>query len=135
VVAAIVGPLRSVARRRVAKGGVAPTIPRWLARWAFCNGMDREQREFALQNLCPDSAGVIGERVRRQQTAVPSTWVLTTRDRALRPRRQRRFIANLGGVDEVVEIDACHDVMIEKPAELGRLLLRLIAPSGCDRDS
>ncbi|PRE08850.1 hypothetical protein C6P92_26445, partial [Burkholderia multivorans] len=55
--------------------------------------------------------------------AVPMSWVLTKRDRALRPKLQRRFIANLGGVDEVIELDTCHDAMISKPVELAQIIL------------
>jgi hypothetical protein len=45
------------------------------------------------------------------------------RDHSLRPPLQREFIANLGNVDEVVEIDTCHNVMLSEPDELARVLL------------
>ena len=54
---------------------------------------------------------------------LPTTWVLTQQDNSLRPPLQREFIANLGNVDEVVEIDTCHNVMLSEPGRLATLLL------------
>jgi pimeloyl-ACP methyl ester carboxylesterase len=55
--------------------------------------------------------------------APPVTWILTTRDGAVSPALQRRSIAALGTVDEVVEVDAPHDVMVSDPDELADILL------------
>ena len=54
---------------------------------------------------------------------LPTTWVLTVRDHSLRAPLQREFNANLGNVDEVVEIDTCHNVMLSEPDELASVLL------------
>jgi len=54
---------------------------------------------------------------------VPRSWVLTTRDRALPVGRQRGFIRNVGGVDEVIPLDAAHEVMFTHPAELAATLV------------
>jgi hypothetical protein len=68
---------------------------------------------------------VAQERVSRRDlpTQIPRSWVLTRRDRSLRPRQQREFMANLGGVEEVIEIDSCHDVMIRAPRRLAEVLI------------
>ena len=49
--------------------------------------------------------------------------MLTLRDKSLPPRQQRRFIENLGGVDEVIELDTCHNAMISMPDELAAILV------------
>ncbi|WP_322754203.1 hypothetical protein [Frankia sp. Cas3] len=59
---------------------------------------------------------------------VPCTWILTLRDRSLPPRKQRRFIDDLGGVGEVVELDTAHDAMISAPRELAALLAERAEP-------
>lgn len=107
-----------------ARGVPIPTMPGALAALWFCNGMTREQRRFSLARLCPESPTVMAERVDRSALPreIPRTWIITLRDRALTPRAQRRGIENLG-VDETVEIDACHNAMISAPGELAEILL------------
>jgi pimeloyl-ACP methyl ester carboxylesterase len=96
------------------------TMPRWVARRMFCNGMTPEQEAFTLGGLVPDAPALASERVDRSDLSpdIPRSWVLTLRDRSLSPKQQRRFVANLGGVDEVIELDTCHNAMISAPDEL-----------------
>jgi pimeloyl-ACP methyl ester carboxylesterase len=54
---------------------------------------------------------------------VPRTWILTTRDRALSNKSQQASIAALGRVEDVIPIDACHDVMFSHPERLAQVLL------------
>lgn len=117
------GPLAWFARRG-AKSGKPTKVPRFAARYAFCNGMSAQQREFALSRLYEESARIPGESVDRSALPddVPRTWILTTRDRALSHKSQQASIAALGGVREVIPIDACHDVMISHPEQLAQLL-------------
>ena len=118
------GPLKVMAGRAVRKGGVAKPVPSFLARRFFCNGMTAQQRQFALRHLHPDSAGISGQPVSRAglPREIPRTWILLLADRSLPPSKQRGFIENLGGVDEVVEMDTCHNAMISEPEALARLL-------------
>jgi pimeloyl-ACP methyl ester carboxylesterase len=82
--------------------------------------MTPEQR--AQVHLYPDAASVTIENVQRDPAPAPTTWILTLQDRALPPAKQRSFIENLGGVDELVEIDSGHDVMISEPEQLAAML-------------
>ena len=118
------GPLAWFARRG-AKSGKPTKVPRLAAWYAFCNGMTKEQREFALSRLYPESACIPSAPVDRSTLPddVPRTWILTTRDRALSEKSQRVSIAALGGVQDVIPIDACHDVMISHPGRLAQILL------------
>ncbi len=99
-------------------------LPRPLARALFCNGMSREQTRFVTDRLVPEAGWLVREPVPGPRPgAPPVTWILTTRDRAVSPALQRRTIAALGTVDDVVEMDAPHDVMVSDPGELASVLL------------
>ncbi|WP_395310168.1 alpha/beta hydrolase [Mycobacterium sp. AMU20-3851] len=111
-------------RRRGRNVPPGPT-PRWWATYAYTNGMTRSQRTFSLDRLVDESSGVIHEAVSRADMPgeVPRTWILTSRDRALSPRCQRKSIAALGGVQTLIEIDTCHNLMISEPERLAELLV------------
>lgn len=99
-------------------------MPRPLARGLFCNGMSAEQTSFVTERLVPEAGWLARERIPAPgRWSPPVTWVLTTRDRAVPPALQRRTIAALATIDEVVEIDAPHDVMVSHPQELAKDLL------------
>jgi pimeloyl-ACP methyl ester carboxylesterase len=118
------GPLAAFARF-AARGGRPFKVPTVAARYAFCNGMTRQQRRLAISRLYTEAARIPAEPVDRTgfPDDVPRTWVLTTRDRALSQKSQRASISALGGVHEVIPIDACHDVMFSNPGQLSRILL------------
>jgi pimeloyl-ACP methyl ester carboxylesterase len=118
------GPLAWFARRG-ARVGKPMKVPRLAAQYAFCNGMTPEQRRFTLSRLHPESARVPAEPVDRSglPADVPRTWILTTRDRALSVASQRASIEALGGVETLIQIDACHEVMISHPQRLAQILV------------
>jgi pimeloyl-ACP methyl ester carboxylesterase len=124
VVDTLGGPLAPLARIGPRINRLA-TIPKTAARLAFCNAMSREQRRYALSRLCPESAQVIIEPVDRSDlpAEVPRTWIMTLRDRALSLRQQLRCITSLGGVDTLVCLDTCHDLMYSEPERLAAILL------------
>jgi pimeloyl-ACP methyl ester carboxylesterase len=124
IVDTLSGPL-AIFARYAARGGRAFKVPRVAARYAFCNGMTQEQRKLTLSKLYPESACIPGEPVDRSAlpVGVPRTWILTTRDRALSQKSQRASIAALGGVQEVIPVDACHDLMFSHPERLAEILL------------
>jgi hypothetical protein len=99
-------------------------MPKAAARFAFCNGMTRDQRRLALSRLCLESPNVIFERADRSDMPddVPRTWIMTLRDRALSGRQQRAAIDSLGGVDTMICLDGCHDVMFSDPSGLATIL-------------
>ena len=118
------GPL-AVFARRAARIGRPMKIPAPAARWAFCNGMTPAQRRLTMSKLHAESARIPGEPVDRSglPSDVPRTWVLTTRDRALSVASQHASIAALGGVDTVIAVDACHELMFSHPEQLAEILL------------
>ena len=122
------GPLGWYARRnarRFIERGVPGTLPTGWAKLAFCNGMTRSQRRFTAARFCPEAATVLLEPVDRSAMPddVPRTWIIAARDRALSARTQRKCIATLGGVQTVISIDACHDLMISAPEKLATALV------------
>ncbi|BBZ48026.1 alpha/beta fold hydrolase [Mycobacterium parmense] len=118
------GPL-AVFARRAARIGRPMKIPTPAARWAFCNGMTPAQRRLAMSKLHAESARVPAEPVDRSglPADVPRTWILTTRDRALSVASQHASIAALGGVETVIPVDACHEVMFSHPERLAQILI------------
>ena len=124
VVDTLPGPLGWYARRYIERGGVA-TLPNSLAAWVFCNGMNREQRRFNIDRFHAEGPAVVVEKVDRagMPDDVPRTWILTLRDRALSQRAQHSSIEALGGVQTVIPIDTCHNLMVSQPALLAELLV------------
>jgi pimeloyl-ACP methyl ester carboxylesterase len=110
---------------RLAVSRARGELPLWMARRMFTNGMTPQQRAFSLSALIPDATTLAFEPVDRSALPerIPRSWVLTLRDKSLPPRQQRRFIENLGGVNDVVELDTCHNAMISMPDELAAILL------------
>jgi hypothetical protein len=49
--------------------------------------------------------------------------ILTLRDHALFRRTQLRSIAALGGVQTLIPVDTCHDLMISEPRLLAEILI------------
>ena len=123
VVQTLRGPLVPLARSAGRIHRSYP-MPRAIARFAFCNGMTREQRVLALSRLCLESPNVIFERADRSDLPgeVPRTWIMTLADRALSVRQQLDAINSLGGVDTMICVDACHDVMFSSPRWLATTL-------------
>jgi hypothetical protein len=112
------------AKRNVQKG-VSATLPTAWATIAFCNGMTRAQRRFALARFCPESPSMVLENVDRSGMPddMPRTWILTLRDRALSVKTQRNCIAALWGVQTLIEIDTCLCLMISEPKRLSEILV------------
>jgi pimeloyl-ACP methyl ester carboxylesterase len=124
VVDTLRGPLAPLARSAGRIERKSFPMPPALARFAFCNGMTREQRRLTLSRLCMESPNVIFEPADRGDMPddVPRTWIMTLRDRALSTRQQLTAIESLGGVDTMVCLDGCHDVMYSDPAGLATIL-------------
>ena len=103
---------------------VSKPLPNWFASWVFANGATEQQKAFVHSCLCSESPKVTVEPVDRSDyPSVPTTWILPLRDRAVKPSLQRQFMRNLGRVDEIVELDDCHNVMVTNPNAVANVLL------------
>jgi len=124
----IPGPLGWYARRESAtkaREGKAASLPSAWAMFTFCNGMRRAQRQFIRERFYPESPSVVLERVDRSDMPadVARTWILTGRDRTFSAKAQRRCIDALGGVQTLIELDTCHDLMVSEPERLAEILV------------
>jgi pimeloyl-ACP methyl ester carboxylesterase len=124
VVDVLRGPLAPLARLGVSTNK-SFGMPTAAARFAFCNRMSHDQRAYALARIYGESSRVIAEAVDRRDLPdeVPRTWIMTLRDRALSVRQQRGCISALGGVDTLICIDTCHDLMYSEPGRLAEILI------------
>ena len=125
IVDTLVGPLAWYVRRAVRLRRPPATTPDVMTTLLFCNGMTSAQRRFALSRIHPEATTLIVEAVDRSDLPddIPRTWILTLRDHALFRRSQLRSIAALGGVQTLIPVDTCHDLMISEPALLAEILL------------
>jgi pimeloyl-ACP methyl ester carboxylesterase len=105
VVHTLRGPLAPLARsaRWLPKTFEMPSA---AARFAFCNGMTRDQRRLVVSRLCRESPNVIFEPVDRSDLPedVPRTWIMTLQDRRL------------------LCLDSCHAAMVSDPGRLASIL-------------
>ncbi len=86
--------------------------------------MTRAQRQFNRLRFHAESPSHLRQgRPIRLPDEVPRTWILTLRDRALSVASQRRSIAALGGVQTMLPMDTCHNLMVSEPTLLAELLL------------
>ncbi len=125
IVDTLVGPLAWYVRRAVRLRRPPAMMPNVLSALIFCNGMTREQRHLTLSRVHPEAVTLIAEPVDRSDLPgdVPRTWILTLRDHALFRPTQLRSIAALGGVQTLIPVDTCHDLMISEPAVLAEILI------------
>jgi pimeloyl-ACP methyl ester carboxylesterase len=135
IVDTLAGPLAWYVRRAVRLRRPPATMPNVLSALIFCNGMTRAQRRFTLSRIHSEAVTIIAEPVDRTDLPddVPRTWILTLRDHALFRRTQLRSIAALGGVQTLIPVDTCHDLMISEPRLLAEILIdrcRLRSPAG-----
>jgi pimeloyl-ACP methyl ester carboxylesterase len=122
---ALTGPFAPIARLSSRRKSPARPLPARFSAALFGNGMTADQRQFMIDRLCLESAALSRVRVDRSAmpAEIPRTWILTLRDRALSIAQQRGSIARLGGTEEIVALDTCHDAMISEPDALAGILL------------
>ena len=100
-------------------------LPLAMSRWMFCGGMTAEQRAFSQSLNMRESPAIIREPVDHSvlPSSIPRTRIRTLRDRVLPVKHQCEFMRIIGGVDEVLDLNTCHDAMISMPDELAVVLL------------
>ena len=117
-------PMNYVAWFAAKTTSISKPLPNWFASWIFANGATKAQQQFTHSCLCNESPKVTVEPVDRSDYPdVPATWILPLRDRAVNVALQRTFIENLGRVDEVLEVDTCHNAMVSEPVAVAKILL------------
>jgi hypothetical protein len=99
--------------------------PGWLVRFAYLNGVPRARRGFMVGKLYAESPCILAENVSREgmPDEVPRTWILTSRDRTISVKMQRKGIEAIGGVQTLIPIDTCHLLMVSEPERLASILV------------
>jgi hypothetical protein len=109
------------------RGPIIETVPFLITRFIFGNKASRAQRAEIRRSLCPESTALITEVPKAPSLSnIPAGWVLPTHDRALPPRMQRTFMAHLDALDQVVTIDAGHEVLITHPGPLAERIWAML---------
>ncbi|MFD5553542.1 alpha/beta fold hydrolase [Streptomyces sp. NPDC127068] len=107
---------------------------RRLLRDAFYTDVDQGLADAAMGLLTPDAPAGIARGTTRLTTdgwgSVPRTYVVCTRDRALPPALQRKFIADADAAfpenpTSVVELDAAHSPFLSMPERLADVVAGL----------
>jgi pimeloyl-ACP methyl ester carboxylesterase len=121
----VISVLMAVIARRNAKRGGPYEVPPIAPRFMFLNGVPRARRRFMAGRLHPESSQLPVEKVSRRGMPgdVPRTWILTRRDRTHPVREQLASIEAIGGVQEVIEMNTCHGLMVSEPERLAEILV------------
>ena len=100
-------------------------LPRSVIYNYLCNGMDPMEVVHSLGRFGPLPARVLTTKVALDQPepVVPGTYVVLTQDKLLPPEAPRRIAQRVPGVD-VVELESCHQAMLQQPRELADILLK-----------
>lgn len=94
----------------------------------FCNDMDEAQTRFVLDHFGNEALGIVAETVSRagMSAEIPKTWVRLLRDAIMTVEIQDGCVASLeaspGGHVDVVDLDAGHNAMISRPADLAAII-------------
>jgi alpha-beta hydrolase superfamily lysophospholipase len=119
--------MKGVVGRLVGTSPMLHKFPPGMVRYFFGNCATAEHRAKIQAEIVPESSALVTEVVLAEfPDSVKKSWVLTLRDRALPRKKQRAFIRNVGGVDDVVPMDTGHEVMMTHPDELARVLVQLV---------
>jgi len=99
-------------------------LPRSVIYNFLCNGMDPMEVVHSVGRFGPVARRVLTTKVAldRPEPTSPVTYVVLNQDKILPPESQHRMAQRVPGVD-VVELDSCHQVMLQQPRELAEILL------------
>ena len=114
----IVSMLSSMSRQDV-------RMPSYVINEYLCNGIDSMEVVQMMGFFGPMPTRVMKSRLPMENIELPCpvTYVVLTQDKVIASDLQARIAKRFNGV-ETVEIDACHQVMAQRPKELAEVLLR-----------
>lgn len=118
---------RALARLfRARERGVRPFAP--FARWALGHDLQPEDRARITHLLVPEPLALLTGRLHwpQEQVRAPASYVLTTRDRVLRPGQQRQMAGRLPA-PEVIPVPMGHASPVLYPERLVSILLQQMA--------
>ena len=99
-------------------------LPRQAIYKYLCNTMETMEVVQMLGFFGPLPTRLLNSRMTPPEDLPgPLTYVVLTQDRLISPEAQKRTAERFGS-QETVEMEACHQVMWQKPEELAEVLLR-----------
>jgi len=100
-------------------------FPDFIFKGILCNGLDGRSTRELLSRLVPEPFLPWHTPVSRQGFVgnFPTTYVVLTRDKVIRPRLQRRYSQSLGS-PQLEELDAGHGALLSHPREVASILLK-----------
>ena len=117
--------------QRYGRRGIVPST--WLARRTLCageRGLQPADCDAVIARLTPEPQRLILDRLDWDPGRVraPATYILTTRDRVVRPAVQRKMAQTVPGI-EIVQVNAGHMEPLVYPEWLASRLLSYAAPA------
>ena len=105
--------------------GRAFRIQKHVVRNYFCGGMSEEDVIKSVGYFQPIPVRLLrrGISIREMIAPCPITYIVLNKDKITPPEIQIRMAERLGPL-ELIEMDACHAVMLHKPEELANMLHR-----------
>lgn len=100
-------------------------LPNYAIYSYLCNTMDTMAVVQTMGFFGPLPTRVLKSRISLGENGLPSplTYVVLTQDKMIAPDAQKQTAERFGS-EEIVEIEACHQVMLQKPEQLAEILLR-----------
>ncbi len=104
-------------------GDKTTIMPRWMARAVFCNDLSREDQDRLLDRLAPEPVQILGTKLHYKiPENVGVSYVLTTRDRAIKPRTQQEYVHSLPERTRHLTLDSGHSAWYSRPTDLAKII-------------
>ncbi len=91
----------------------------------YFTDLEGDEQTYFLKQLTPQPLAVFFERIRFRRfpgVPMPKSYIMGLRDKSFPPELARGFAERLGV--RPVEIDAGHDMMVSRPAEVAEAILK-----------
>ncbi|MBB1572470.1 MAG: alpha/beta hydrolase [Propionibacterium sp.] len=98
-------------------------MPRWMARAVFCSDLSHEDQARLLDRLVPEPVKILDTELHYKiPENIGVSYVLTTRDRAIRPRTQKEYMNSLPKRTRHFTIDSGHSAWYSRPTDLAEII-------------
>ncbi|MDH4162361.1 MAG: alpha/beta hydrolase [Nitrospirota bacterium] len=100
----------------------------------YFTDLEGAEQESYLRQLTPEPLEVFFEKIRFKifpKVTIPRTYIQGLRDKSLPPDMTTPFAERLGVVPH--KVDAGHDMMTSRPAEVAEIMLGVLDPQNGDR--
>ena len=101
-------------------------LPKMVLTGLYCNGMDPFDTIQIVGRYTPLPSQLVRTKIRLSDISgiCPITYVPLWRDKLLPSQLQRRMAERLVGVEVESQMDACHQVMLERPKQVADILAK-----------